>query len=82
MARGRLLEARRAAGEGVALDRARFLQRLHRAVDGGERDAAVAGDGALEYLGGVGVALGFVQISRMIRRGLVMRSPASRRTAS
>jgi hypothetical protein len=47
--------------EGVALDRAGFLERLHRAVDGRERDAAVRAVRALDDRGGVGMALGAEQ---------------------
>src|SRR5690606_18429881 len=55
MAAGGMLEARRPALEGMAMDRPHRLQELHRAVDGGQRNRPVDGARAPEYLHGVGV---------------------------
>src|SRR5690606_31573174 len=55
------LEAGRAALEGVAVDGADTLQQLHRPVDGGERDAGIDGDGAVEDLHCVGMVAGLRQ---------------------
>ena len=56
-----MLEARRAALEGVPVDGAHVAQQLHRPVDGGQRNRAVDGDGAAKDLQRVGMVFGLGQ---------------------